>query len=580
MLTEFMFDMASEFRSFVLPGSHPRDPALAGIFGTGSQTAAGVSVNENTADNYVAFYRGVRCISEPLATFPRKVMLKDGASRVAQPLHPAGVILNERPNPEQLPYHYHNLTIQRAITWGNGPSEIVRHAASGRPESVWPIHPQRLEVDRTAGGDIVFLVRTHDPYDEPRPDQPRDVIPAADILNVAYGGDGIWGKGIVGFCRESIGLGLANDNYASKFYSNRAKPSGIIQVPGKMKDDQWQRLRDQVNAHKSPDRAHDTMILEGDAKFQPVGVPPDVAQFLQTRADVRKELGLWLGVPAHKLGEQAKYSNIEEQNIEFVQMTLLPWVTMLSQAYKQRLLTPGDKRLFVKIVLDKLLQGDVTRRTMANKTQFVNGVITINEWRAREDLDPIGVSGDVHFVPLNMTTAEKAAEGKGDEPAADKMPSMIAEPPDAVPGEPSGGTAPEDQDRSIQTIRTIAETMLRQTMAVMLRKEGGEMAQVAKTSEKFLQRVESWYTRHERRVAQQLQPVETLLATAGVTWSADEFARDHCGRAVYDMLEVCGRIGADELAEAVSDHMSERGHQIMEKLSCGTETRETDHQAA
>lgn len=580
MLATAILDGLQELRGFVLGSTHPRDPALAEWFGMTAQTAAGISVNEKTAENYVAFYRGIRCISEPLATFPRKVMLRDGDSRKAQPSHPANAILNDSPNPEQLPYHYHNLTIQRAIVWGNGPSEIVRSKSSGRPESLWPIHPQRLEVDRTKAGDIVFLVRKHDPFDDPRPDGGRDVIPAEDMLNVVYNGDGIWGKGIVGYCRESIGLALANDRYAAKFYSNRAKPGGVIQVPTKMSDPAYKRLRESVNEYKSLDRAQDTMILEAGAQWQQVGMPPDVAQFLQTANDVRKVMGLWLGVPPHKLGEQAKYSNIEEQNIEFVQMTLMPWVTSLAQAYKQRLLTPGDERLFVKIVFEKLLQGDITRRTAALKTQFMHGALTINEWLAIEDRDPIGPAGDVRFVPMNLTTIDQVLQGKGDEPPADKLPA-IAEPDDApVPGEPTGGTAPEDQDRNTQTIRTIAETTLRQTMSAMLRKEGGEMAQAAKTADKFLARVESWYARHEQRVAQQLHAVETLLTTVGVEWSAIAFASDHCERAVYDMIEVCGHITAAELVEAVEQHMAERGGEIMEKLNCGTETRNENHQAA
>jgi hypothetical protein len=68
--------------------------------------------------------------------------------------------------------------------------------------------------------------------------------------------------------------------------------------------------------------------------------------------------------------------------------------------------------------------------------------MTINEIRELENLNPIGPEGDTHFVPMNMTTLEKA----------------VAEPPAPVPEQPAPAPEPPPADEPEDTPEEEEET--------------------------------------------------------------------------------------------------------------------------
>jgi HK97 family phage portal protein len=162
-------------------------------------------------------------------------------------------------------------------------------------------------------------------------------------------------------------------------------------------------------------------------KLEKIGIPPDDSQFLESRQFQIPEVARWFNLPPHKLKDLTKssFSNIESEQISFVTDSILPWLVRLEQNFNMQLLTPSDKelsgrgRLYYKHIVEGLLRGDAAARGVFYREMFNVGAMSVNEIREKEDMDPVD-GGDIHLVPLNMTSLENA----GDPPVAPKPPAL------------------------------------------------------------------------------------------------------------------------------------------------------------
>jgi hypothetical protein len=217
--------------------------------------------------------------------------------------------------------------------------------------------------------------------------------------------DGLVGKGVIRQARETIGLAMATEEFGGRFFANDARPGIVLKHPGVLGDEAFARLRASYESmHGGLSNSHRVAIFEEGMDVQEVGIPPEDAQFLQTRKFQVTEIARWFGIPPHKLMdlERSTFSNIEHQAIEYVQDSLQPWATNLETTCTLGLLSAVERqRLTAKIVLDGLLRGDMTSRHGAYASGVQNGYYTINDVRELENLNPVE-GGDESFVPLNM----------------------------------------------------------------------------------------------------------------------------------------------------------------------------------
>ena len=167
-------------------------------------------------------------------------------------------------------------------------------------------------------------------------------------------------------------------------------------------------------------------FLQEGMKFEPFTIPPDDAQFLETRVHGVRDVCRIFHVPPHKLADlaDATFSNVEEQNIEYVTDCLGPWLVAWEQELHWKLLLPGERpQFYPEFVVEGLLRGNAQARAAFYKDLFYIGVLSINDIRRLENLNPIGTEGDVHYVPVNMqpagslskATVSQVAKGPGKE---------------------------------------------------------------------------------------------------------------------------------------------------------------------
>jgi HK97 family phage portal protein len=153
-------------------------------------------------------------------------------------------------------------------------------------------------------------------------------------------------------------------------------------------------------------------------KYQQIGIPPEEAQFLETRKFQINEIARMYRIPPHMVGdlEKSSFSNIEQQSLEFVKYTLDPWVVRWEQALQKALLLPQEKNeYFIKLNVDGLLRGDYASRMNGYAVGRQNGWLSANDIREMEDQNPIPEEdgGDLYLVNGSMTKLADAGAFAG-----------------------------------------------------------------------------------------------------------------------------------------------------------------------
>lgn len=381
------------------------------LFGS---TTSGKPVNERTAMQMTAVYSCVRILSEAVAGLPIHLYryTENGGKEKALD-HPLYRLLHDEPNPEMTSFNFREALMGHLLLYGNAYAQIVRNAR-GEIIGMYPLMPNKMTVDRDSAGNLYYLY-TRGSDDTPVGNAAGQIyLPPTDVLHIpGLGYDGIVGYSPLAMAKNAVGMAIACEEYGAKFFANGAAPSGVLEHPGTIKDPQ--RVRDSWNAtHQGSANAHRIAVLEEGMKYQPIGISPEQAQFLETRKFQINEIARIYRVPPHMVGdlEKSSFSNIEQQSLEFVKYTLDPWICRWEQSLARRLFTESEKsEYFVRFSVDGLLRGDYQSRMSGYAVARQNGWMSANDIRELENLDriPAEEGGDLYLV--NGSTTRLADAG-------------------------------------------------------------------------------------------------------------------------------------------------------------------------
>jgi HK97 family phage portal protein len=361
-------------------------------------TASGKTVNERTAMQTTAVYACVRILAETIASLPLNVYRSTDNGKEKATDHQLYYLLHDEPNPEMTSFVFRETLMSHLLLWGNAYAQIIRDGR-GRILALYPLLPDRMTVDRTTDGQLYFEYRKDTGYVILRPE---------DILHIpGLGFDGLVGYSPIAMAKNAIGMAIATEEYGGKFFANGASPGGVLEHPGVVKDPA--RIRESWNAvYQGSVNAHRIAVLEEGMKFQSIGIPPEQAQFLETRKFQTEEICRIFRVPPHLVAnlDKATFSNIEHQSISFVVHTIRPWLVRLEQGMNKALLSPSEKgRYFVGFVVDGLLRGDYASRMQGYAIGIQNGFLSPNDVRTLENMNTIE-HGDIYAMNGNMLKLE------------------------------------------------------------------------------------------------------------------------------------------------------------------------------
>ena len=278
--------------------------------------------------------------------------------------------------------------------------------------ALYPLLPDRMQVDRDSAGRLVYTYTRYRDEAGSRCEFETIKLYKEDVLHIpGLGFDGLVGYSPIAMARNAIGMSMAAEDYGASFFANGATPGGVLEHPGIVKDPE--RLRESWRSQFSGKNSHSIAVLEEGMTFKPMSIPPDEAQFLETRKFQIDEIARIFRVPPHMVGdlEKSSFSNIEQQSLEFVKYTLNPWVARWEQSLAHALLLPREKQQYVvKFNVDGLLRGDYQSRMNGYAIGRQNGWLSSNDIRELENMNriPAEEGGDEYLINGNMTKLKDA----------------------------------------------------------------------------------------------------------------------------------------------------------------------------
>lgn len=496
------------------------DPNVAEKLGlSGGYTEAGVRVSEGKALSIATVWACVQVIAQGIASMPWHVIRSNGGTRVVDYEHPVDELLSERPNTEQSAVDFLQTMLSHVLLRGRAIAQIERDR-EGWPVAIWPLLPGTVRLDRnTRTGQLEYTVTpqtasTAIDYAAPvyrRANGQSGTLLAADVLHIkGLSLNGVDGLPVLQYIRESLGLSIAAEAYGARMFKNDARPSMVLQHDGVLGDQAASRLRDSVEANYSGKNQHRVMVLEEGMKATTIGIPPEDAQFLETRQFQVVEICRWFGVPPHMVADlsRATFSNIEHQGLSFIRNTLLPWARKLEAEANAKLLrkyNAGGERYTSHFDLNELARADQKTRYESHALGLLNGFLSIDEVRAIEGMNPLpDGAGETHRVPLNTEQLEDT-DGDGE--------------PDAPPADAS--TEPATPPADGQQRAAFAAGAL-DAMAGIMAREAGAFSRNAKASDPAW--AAQWFEQFRSSAVQQLARVLVPLAHMRGARNPDELA--------------------------------------------------------
>jgi HK97 family phage portal protein len=402
---------------------HPRDPALAALWGWGSDSASGISVTPDNAMDAPAVASSVRLLSETVATIPLDLfeLQSDGERRRAteQPLH---ALVHDMPAEGLSSTDWRRRVMNGVLLRGNQYNRI-RWGGDGSVLSIEPlpktVSPKMVAMTGQASRLNYTVFK----------DGQRETLPGFEVLHIRgpfQREDRIEADSPIVINRELIARSMAAGQYISRFFANSAVPKAALEIPGGIGDEASKRLRDDFERrHKGVENAHKLVMVPGGMKLTSLATTNQESQTFELYRQTSFEIAArCYGIPPHLSGDSDKQTSwgtgLEQMDIGFVKHVVRPYLVGFEQALSMALLTPEGRRRFkFEFNVEGLLRGDFKSRMEGYALLIQWGVATVNEIRRRENMPPID-GGDVRMMPLNYAPADRIMDVLLKEPAAAK----------------------------------------------------------------------------------------------------------------------------------------------------------------
>jgi HK97 family phage portal protein len=434
----------------------------------GGRSPAGVRITPENATSVAAVFSCLRILAETVAGLPLHLLerTESGGKRLAREL-PLYRRLHSQPNNWQTSFEWREQAVMHVGLWGDAYSELVP-GASGAIDQIVPLHPSRMKVETLENGRLRYSYREAGGR--------QTVYSDEQILHMrGPSDDGVHGISIVEECREAIALARACEVHGARFFGAGARPGFILSTENQLNAEARRELAENWNRkHRGPHNAHETAVLTGGLKPYEVPYASNTdSQYLELREHQLREIARLFRIPGYLLGlEQGS----PQSEIQFVTHTIMPWLRRLESAFLRDLIVDDEKYL-AEFDVRGLLRGDAASRSAYYRAMWDIGVVSTNDIRASENLDPVE-GGDERYRPLNMGTL--GANPSADDVLAQQQPGSgidgqaveggVAA---AQQGQPADSVAPQVADVSLNGAQiTGLIQIISQVPAGLLTKDG------------------------------------------------------------------------------------------------------------
>ncbi len=393
------------FQSILSRNASPESTSMSsGLNFFGVQTKKGRAVNQNSALTISAMFNGIEIITNDIAKLPMSVFRKDGKTRSKQHDHPLNYLISTRPNEMMIAFMLKKVLLFDAIFRGNGYCRIFRHPGSGDPVSLELINQDENPVEVYQNDGRLFYK-----YDD-------QVITSDDMIHIpGFSINGITGVSVITYAAHQLGIDLSSQEYAAEYYNQKGMGTGVVTAATAMNDTAKTRLSTALASMFDRKENWNVPIIDEASNFHHIKITPQESQFLMVHKNGIEEVARWLNLPLFKLKSTDNVNNsiTEQLSIAYVHESVQPWSIRFDQEFKIKLFSSAEIKsgFYIKSNLSVLMVGDQKTKTEYFSKMVLNGIMTRNEVRALEDMNPID-GLDEPLQPLNMISISESKNQK------------------------------------------------------------------------------------------------------------------------------------------------------------------------
>jgi len=359
--------------------------ALPYELGLRALTPVAANISEQSAMGLSAVYACIYRIATTIATLDAGIFLRNESGTNPAPYHPAHEIISTTPNEYQTAPEFWECLIAYALATGRGHALIDRDER-GYVTAMHILNPNDVEEVKTSAGHA-FKV--------------NDIgIVQAENMFCLYN---LQRKSPIRLHRENLGLAAAAQSYGAQWYSD-GQMTGILSTDQPLRNEQMDAVRKSWQAQGGAS----TRLVPHGLRYHRITITPDEAMFIQTRKFQAEEIARIFGVPPAliQLDSQTTYNNVEQQNLQYGRLTIAPWVKKIEREIDAKLLQARERpQHYSRIDINQLYRGDMDARKEFYESMIRLGVMSINEVRSKEDMNPVP-GGDTRFVQVNQISLD------------------------------------------------------------------------------------------------------------------------------------------------------------------------------
>ncbi len=376
---------------------------ILSVFGGGS-TSSGVSISSESAMKQATVYSCVNILSRVIGMLPCHMMERIGKNREIAENFYLYPLLHDMPNEWMTSAEFWGMVEMNVLLRGN--CYVLKN------RGVLSKTRQIKELIPLAPGIVQEVVQNTDyslVYRCVFPDGTQTDIPGTEIMHLrGLVSNGYMGMNPIQYIRETIGLGLATEEFGARYFGSGTHPSMIVEHPKELSEVGHKNLRESLSeTYSGLGKAHRLMLLEEGMKANPISINPEDSQFLETRQYQRADIvDIFFGMPLKLMGSNDStptFASAEQFSINFIMYALLPWAVSFEKAIYRDLLTESERtRYYAKFRMEGLQRGSFKEQAEAFAILIDKEIMNPNECRELLDRNPYG-GGDEYRTRTSTT---------------------------------------------------------------------------------------------------------------------------------------------------------------------------------
>lgn len=209
---------------------------------------------------------------------------------------------------------------------------------------------------------------------------------------------------------RAVGDEIETDEYMAKwaknFFFNDATPPTVIEAPGASKPDMERIQESWMQKYSGIRNAHKPAVLPFNGKVVQLGTNQKEMDFVQSRKFIRDQANQHFRVPPELMGiiENSNRATIDAADYIYRSSVLINRLTMIEQTIQHQLVDRFFKGENLCFEFDNVVPEDKEYQLKVANEGLSRGAMTVNEWRQKNGLDPLGGEhGNVFLIPLGVT---------------------------------------------------------------------------------------------------------------------------------------------------------------------------------